>query len=352
MNKFNYVFKDRDFILTKDNFFFCIIGYDHPRDRAIAYLKYAPAEKGKWNLKNIPLKRMIPHYSATSVENTYKFLEKYPVYIYNDELNNIKITAVPKSLIKNYYETRKKLQNILNKDNIDNLQQKLIELAQFLSDHSGIALENMGVTGSILIDIHNPSFSDIDMTIHGLKNSKKIEKLLIEEFSRKGRIAKFKNNKELMEWVSRKSSQFKFEKKIAEKLVSRQWNFGYFDDTRFSIHPIKQDKKIINNYGNERITPLGLLKIRGVILNSDESYFLPAIYELTDVEILEGNNVEEIKLIISYEGLYRNIAHKDEIIEAFGKLEKVYEFNSSKSYYRLLIGSFEAQSMDYIIPIS
>src|SRR5947199_7270211 len=40
--------KDRDFVETREGFFFCLVGYVHPPDRYLAYLKYTPAAAGKW----------------------------------------------------------------------------------------------------------------------------------------------------------------------------------------------------------------------------------------------------------------------------------------------------------------
>jgi len=39
---------DRDFIRTKEGFFWVVVGYTHPPNRIIAYLKYIPTTFGKW----------------------------------------------------------------------------------------------------------------------------------------------------------------------------------------------------------------------------------------------------------------------------------------------------------------
>ena len=43
--------KDHDFIRTEENYLFCVIGYSHPEDRIISYLKYVPNITGKWKLR-------------------------------------------------------------------------------------------------------------------------------------------------------------------------------------------------------------------------------------------------------------------------------------------------------------
>lgn len=337
--------------MTKDNFFFCIVGYDHPSDRIISYLKYAPDTVGKWKMDEQPLKRMIPFYSAISVQKSLKFLENYPDYIFNDKFNNVKISAVPLTYVKKYYEADKKIEEIANLKKRDALQEKVIALVDYFKDKSGVNRDKFGVTGSILINIHNPKFSDIDLTIYGVNNAKKIKKTLIMEYDESKRIKQFKSNHEIENWIKRKTEQFNFNKKIAKIILSRQWSFGYFDDTRFSIHPIKEIKNINNNYGNEQCKYLGLAKIRAMIKDSNNSMFLPSKYVIEDVEIIKGKKSENLNQIISYEGIYSNIVENGEKIESYGKLEEVFDLKTKSKYQRLLIGSYEAKGNDYMIPI-
>ena len=45
-------FRDRDFIQTKEGFYFCVIGSIHPPDRIISYIKYVPSKSGIWGFEN------------------------------------------------------------------------------------------------------------------------------------------------------------------------------------------------------------------------------------------------------------------------------------------------------------
>lgn len=349
-NNNSIIFKDRDFILTKDDFFFCVIGYNHPENRAISYLKYSPIENGKWKLNNKGLKRMLPHYSAVSVKDTLKFLKNYPEYIFEDKINNINISAVPSNLIEKYYSTNDKVRELLNKKSKDLLQKKTLELIQYLSRGNKLDFNNFGITGSILTDIHNPSFSDIDLTVIGQENSRIMKTKVKEEFDRKEEIIQFLNRSQINEWIDRKSKQYNMDQEIAKKIAQRMWNFGYFNKTRFSVHPIRSKDEIINNYGLEKYIYVDLIKIRAEVKDISESMFLPAKYGIDNVEVLNGKKIDDLKQIISYEGLYCDILLKDEKIEAFGKLEKVINLkNTNKTYHRLVIGTFEANSRDYLI---
>ena len=56
-----------------------------------------------------------------------------------------------------------------------------------------------------------------------------------------------------------------------------------------------------------------------------------------------------IEELVSYEGLYCDLVEKGEKVLAFGKLEKVIYKN--KDAFRVLIGSIDAHSKDYIVPL-
>ncbi|MCC6046569.1 MAG: hypothetical protein LM572_07270, partial [Ignisphaera sp.] len=82
------------------------------------------------------------------------------------------------------------------------------------------------------------------------------------------------------------------------------------------------------------------------------SIFMPATYRVDNVKVVEG--VEEAKktsLVVSYEGLYIDIAKEGEEVVARGKIEKVYDSKSSETYYQLTVGTFEAQGKDFIKPV-
>jgi len=79
---------------------------------------------------------------------------------------------------------------------------------------------------------------------------------------------------------------------------------------------------------------------------------MPAIYRVSNVRVVEGaEEAGKVSLVVSYEGLYIDIANEGEEIVARGKVEKVYDTKSSETYYQLTVGSFEAQGKDFIKPV-
>ena len=138
----------------------------------------------------------------------------------------------------------------------------------------------------------------------------------------------------------------------AAKILERRWNRGVYEETFFSIHPVKTEDEIDENYGDRIFKPKGMVKIEAIVSDSSDSEFLPAIYKVKDVRVLEGEKVSDINEVVSYEGLYGGLAKEGERILAYGKMEHVTDRRSGKIYHRVLIGSREAEGRDYIKPLT
>ncbi|MHC1590995.1 MAG: hypothetical protein ACXQS8_02845, partial [Candidatus Helarchaeales archaeon] len=274
---------DHDFIRTREGYFFTVVGYLHPPDRIFSYLKYIPAREGKWRDGSQPLERVLPHYSAAVVRDTFSILKKrFPQYLYDCPVNNIKMIAVPKSDIFKYYRPREAVSRLLRSDHLDSLQKKALDLVEELSDVSGVPKDFFGLTGSLLIGIHDPAFSDIDLTVHGHDNSKLVEKTLLDLWD-ENRHFKRMSIIELEEWKRRKTSQFNLESEIVEILARRKWNMGYYKEKKISVHPIHLKEELKDFYGDEKYIPKGVTAIEARVTNDEESFYLPCKYEIADV---------------------------------------------------------------------
>ncbi|NHI91729.1 MAG: hypothetical protein EAX96_04435 [Candidatus Lokiarchaeota archaeon] len=341
---------DHDFIKTIEGFYFCVVGYQHPEDRIISYLKYIPWESGKWRNGETFLKRVLRHYSASEVLRSFKHFEgNFQHYVFKDPINNIIFTAVPEKFISNYYKPQDAVYNITHSDSLDALQEKAFDFIVSLSKKANVPIEDFGITGSILLDIHNPSFSDIDLTIHGHKSAFKIQKIVKKEMDLLDSPLKRIPKQEKDQWVQRKISQYKLSKEQVELILMRKWNFGYYDDVKFSIHPIRKESEIKEKYGMKKFEDKGFIEARARIKEDTESIYLPCKYVLEDVDIVKGKEIQDLRELVSFEGFYCFVAKKGELVQIKGKLEKVSGDN--KSYHRVVIGSFKAKEQDYILPI-
>jgi predicted nucleotidyltransferase len=346
-------FRDRDFIRTEEGFFFCVVGPYHPQDRAIAYVKYVPARSGKWRDKGTHYQRVMHAYTIPNLLETFNALKaRHPQYLFHSEFYDITMTAVPHDCIAQHYKPEEKLAQILHIVRKDALQEKLTAFTVLLHEKSGIALDCFGVTGSILLDIHNPKFSDIDLTIYGLQGSLKLKRALEQLVGDPHSMVRRFKGEIFDEWCRKKTENFPLSLDDASRLYERKWNIGSFSGVPFSIHPVKLEDELAEKYGDKTYRSEGQVVISAEVADDRESMFLPCVYGVRNVKVLEGKqDGSRISEVVSYESLYDSLAETGEEIVARGKVESVCDNRDGKEYYRVLIGSPDGRGKEYIKPI-
>ena len=323
--------KDRDFIETIEGYLFCVVGYLHPENGYTAYLKYVPSETGKWERDGVRYSRSIPYYQVSQVENTYQFLKQmHPEYILDCPVRNIEVSWVPKNRMKKYYYPQERLSEIKKNGPNDSLEDKLLRLTTIFEEQAGIQ-GSLGVTGSILTKTHNPEFSDMDITVYGLEESYKLKKVLLELKAESNMIKGVTKQKKL-EWIQSRMEKYRLKAKDLMKISDTRWNYGYFEDVYFSVHPTRTDSEIKESYRDNTYNRIGEITGIGIISEASESIFLPAVYKIESVECKLHEDISEI---VSFEGLYGSLFNKGDKIEFNGILE---EINGKDNHKRIIIG--------------
>lgn len=337
--------KDRDFIRTEEGFLFCVVGYSHPRDRVISYLKYVPSVGGEWGKGDERYARTMPDYTIPSLLSNIEMLRKeYPRYVFKSRVFNIAMSAVPNDCIVERYLPEVKLGALLDSEKLDSLQETAVKFVTFLSEESGVPREDFGVTGSILTDIHNPEFSDIDLIVYGGGNAWELRKLLKETSAGTAMRKSLELSRErtIKHWMR----AYPLNQDDAEEIYRRRWNYGSFNGKFFSLHAVRKDWEIDEKYGEQRFFPMGIIEGEAKVVRVDESVFLPCYYGIQDFNSaykLDG----EVVQVVSFDGLYSGLYARGEKISVKGKLEKVVD-KKGALLFRIVVGSPEASGHDYI----
>jgi len=323
--------RDRDFVETVEGLLFCVVGYLHPPDRVTAYLKYVPDPGGKWRRGETGYSRVIPYYHVSQVENTYGFLgENHPEYLHDCPVRNITVSSVPTDRIKAYYRPRERLAAIMEEPG-DGLESKLRNIVTLLSDLAGLDTRDLGVTGSILTGSHSLEFSDIDLTVYGQTASTALREALRETRRNDGVIQPFSASKREA-WSRIREERFPLNFGELMEFAERRWNYGEYMDTYFSIHPVRTDPEIVEEYGESTYSSIGSVKGSATVADSSEAIYLPAVYRLEDVKTDSGHDVAEVA---SYEGLYADMFYPGERIEFGGILERI---EGKRNIHRVVVG--------------
>ncbi len=322
--------KDRDFIQTVDDHLFCVVGYLHPPDGYTAYLKYMPSTDGKWGNGEHRYSRTLPFYNVGQVENTYRYLEEeHPEYLFTCPVRNITLSWVPKTHVKQYYHPRERLQAIIRRGPKDSLEEKLVNLVDLFKE-KGVESSSLGVTGSILTGTHNPSFSDIDLTVYGREASTRVIEAL-NQLKLEAEQVKPVTTQEKTKWVQNRAKRFSLSMDDLAKMADKRWNYGYIDGTYFSVHPTRTDEEIAENYGDNTYHRIKMVEGTAVISENRESIYLPAIYRVKEASI----NDVKVSQLVSFEGLYGSLFEIGDTVEFKGVLE---EIRGKPPGYRVLVG--------------
>ncbi|RLI33840.1 hypothetical protein DRO53_04805 [Candidatus Bathyarchaeota archaeon] len=333
-------FKDRDYLETFEGLVFCVVGEVHPPNRAFAYLKYVLSEGGA--------RRVLRFYSGPHVEETMQMLEaRYPEYLYDDEFSGLRFPAVPASKVKAHYKPEEKVKQIVEAPG-DPLEAKASRLVRLLSESSGVPQASFGITGSILLGVHHPAYSDIDLTVYGLRESLRVREALENLYRERGEVRRLEGER-LRRWCEEKARLHPLTLGEAGEIYRRTWSRGLYEETFFSIHPVRADWEVGEAYGDRRLKAEGIVEAEATILDASQSIFLPALYKIGEVKVLKGPQAREILELVSFEGLYSGIFGEGERVRVRGLLERVEKADGSV-YRRILVGSRMAKGSDYIKP--
>lgn len=331
--------RPRYFIKTKDNLFFAVNTYYHPENAIISFLRYVPDSNGDRLLNNI-------RYKKVNSSEAYSYIKKnHPNYLFTWNVENKKMMGVPVCDIEAVYNPITRLNEILHDNSPSEFYDKIRKLAHVFHNGAGISYDDMGITGSTLVNLEQ-SNSDIDFIIFGLDNHKKARqlygKLKTDESSSLCKIEGDFWNRLYKKRI--KDDSLSFDEFVWYE--SRKNNRGIIDDTLFDIlstmNPDDLDKNEERSYKQ-----LGHMKIKCKIIDDKQSFDTPSIYRISDVQVLEGVN-KNIEKLISFTHTYAGSVKNNETVVASGVCEEVSYKDSDKKTYNLIIGSTRESINEYI----
>ena len=318
-----------------DDLFFATTSYLHPEDKILSFLRYIPDPKGGRSKRG-------QRYSKVDSKQAYDFLGGHHLEYLFDSDKDLKMMGVPLDKVKEILRPEKRLKEIMDNQNNDELLKKVVKLADIFNDYAGIPYSKMGVSGSILPGLYDPVVSDIDFVFYGLKNHKRA----------RDTFGEIKDKTDLKSINDEYWARL-YEKRIKDSSLSYeefQWyekrknNRGVIEGTLFDILATRDWNEIKGRYGEERYESGGTATIECRVSDALEAFDNPAVYKVEDVDILEGQNVP-VTEIASFTHTYSGQVKEGEEIIAKGKLEKVI---GPDRRYRLVVGTTRESIDEYI----
>lgn len=332
--------RDGDVFVTEDDFVFYTFGYEHPKDRVIAFPKYIPAHFGKlfqikflkrtWRKGKQELIRAEKLYTA---ENYASFLDafrkNFPDYLFDCPFRHKELIGVPLKQIKRVYMPNECLKTLFRNHRRDNLEKTAVKLYSLLSRKSRVPLTDFGLHGSMALGIHTAD-SDVDIVVYGAKNFRRLENA-VSSLVKKGVIS----------YVSTK------------RLDMVRHYRGRFKGTLFAYNAIRKSNEVKIEYGAFRYIPLRPVKFYCHITNDVEAMFRPAVYEVSECVPIDKDSIlpndAVPNRVVSMIGYYRNVARKGDRIRVSGRLEQVENVKTGKTSFQVVVGT-ATQEDEYVWP--
>ena len=333
--------RDGDTFATRDGFIFNTFGYEHPRDRVFAFLKYIPSKFKKffhiefldrtWKYNTEKFFRAEKLYTARNYQAFLDtFTENFPDYVYSDPLRGKKVIIATLGSIKDVYVPSDCLLSLTKLRRKDILRQLTLDFIELLSSESGIDHEDFGVHGSVALNMHSAK-SDIDIVVYGSRNFRVLERTVDKLVARRVLSYQFNN---------RMDAARKFK--------------GKYHDRIFMYNAIRKPEEIKTRYGTLKYSPISPVRFTCSVKNDDEAMFRPATYEIQDyqpIDSLSSLSSDEIpELVVSMIGCYRNVAKRGERMKVCGMLEQVENLESGKTLRQVVIGTGTSEE-EHIWPL-
>lgn len=315
----------RDFLETRERLIFAVTSYYHPADRAIAFLRYYPSPQGERRRGGERFAKV------AGTEASFAILGAYPHYLFPSEVTGSTLQAVPLEMVERAYHPAKRLAEIYEGPK-DPLEEKALELSEFLS---GIPREKKGVTGSLLVGLHDPLTSDIDFVVYGLAENAGARGALREAFE--GGVLRPLTREE---WYRAYKKRFpRAETLTFQEFLwyeNRKYHKGVMGGTIFDILLVREPWEIEGRYSERRFRREGRVKLRCLVTDASLAFDSPAVYKV------EG----EVEEVVSFTHTYAGQALEGEEIEVSGRLEEVQE--AGRSYMRVVVGTTREAEGEYI----
>jgi predicted nucleotidyltransferase len=332
---------DGDTFVTEDGFILNTFGYEHPQDRVFAFLKYIPAKyrelfnvqmlERTWKFGGNQLFRAERLYTAKNYQTFLEaFRKNFPDYLYFCPYRSKELITAPFERIRQVFVPKDRLTWLENLPRRDKLQQMALDLISLISKESGVALSDLGVHGSIALQMHSQE-SDIDFVVYGTENFRMVE-----------------------EAIARLVNAGKLSYIVGNRIEAARKFQGRYQGKIFMYNATKKPEQVKEKYGAYRYIPLDAVRFQATVCDDNETMYRPSTYKILGYKPMDDQSeldLDKLPLqVVSNIGLYRNVARCGDTIKVSGKLERVESTSSSEVFYQVVVGTATSEE-EYIWPV-
>ena len=315
-----------DYIYSKGVGYLAVKGVVHPPGRVVAIPKYPESSRYISKIVNL--------------EDAYAYLrERMPEAIVFDDHSGQVLPQIPIEKISRHIVARGWFRNNQPRDELASLS---AEFAETVCRYSGIEMEMVGLTGSILLGLHGPS-SDIDLVFYSAKNAYPvIEALATLRKEGKTRPVDLRHSHDLE--AKRSDSSVPLSEWIRHE--SRKLLYGTYRGVVYSAKIVPLPDEYWETYGSAIWRELGRVVLTAEVTDDSRSIFTPNEYGIRVLEVVRGpEEGYRCGVLASLRSRFAEQAKIGESVRVSGRLEV-----DLKSWsYRIFIGNHRE---DYLLTLS
>jgi len=310
-------FYPKDMLETVEGLLFAVVAYGLENDKALCFLRYVKEASG-W--KKYP----------TEAANSY-LLSHYPDYLHYSEPLAAHLHAVPVANIRQHHQPRQRLQSLLQQPGPDAVEQDMARLLHLLHSN-GLNLAHMGVTGSVLAGVHNPS-SDIDLVCYDRAVFQQC-RAVVRQLVTQGELDDLAE----ADWQAayqRRAADLSYRDYVWHE--RRKHNKALVNGRKFDLSLLNVPTQAHTNGQAEQnglCQKIGPASLQCVITDDSQAFDYPISFHTDHASI---------PTIICFTATYAGQAFKGERVEASGVLEQTPE-----GLQRLVVGSSREATGEYI----
>ena len=305
------IYQPKDYILS-DGFYAAVISPLIEEQRIATTVRYHRKANGS--------------YEKLNTKTANKILELLkPDWLYQSKSYDVLVHGIPVNDIDKHYLPYQYQQN-LSKENLDQKQNHALSLLEWFQGQ-GIQPEYIGITGSLLIGLHNPD-SDIDLVIYGRENFHHARSCIQEALA-----SEIYDRLSMEDWrqsYQRRDCAIDLETYIFHE--QRKYNKFIYQNTKVDISMILQAHEQVIESSTYR--KIGRIELISRVIDDSRSFDLPAYYYLDNPEYPE---------LICNTATYTGQAQQGEMIE----ISAVIEENDAGNK-RLVVGTSREAEHEFI----
>ena len=310
---------------------FTVKGVVHPPDRVVAYLRYVPDKRGE-RLRGRKRYRRV--YSVAEREETLRALGLS--YRVDDPMLGVPMDAVPWDDVTRIYDPRERLQRLRSDGPDGALAKDALALAELLRDAAGVPGTALGLTGSLLFDLHTAE-SDIDLVVYGDGECRKVHAALTRLLDDPSSVLRRPRGKELMAIHETHRADTPLSAADFVRLQAGKVNEGRFAGRPYFIRFVKLPAEVPARYGDPRYAPAGRALVEARVVDDRDALFTPCRYGLSEPRFLEGPHLADLGEVVSFRGRFADQARAGQRVRARGALERVV-WRERAETMRLVVG--------------